>query len=80
MTVICPRCHLDGRRVEMKSSFLRYEEHATTVPYDTYPDGTVISEVERKGEAAVFKFECPACGLAVESRNRTEAPSAPESP
>ena len=85
MAVICPRCHQDGRRVEMKSSFLRAEEHAVTVPCDSYPDGTVISEVERKGETAVFKFECPACGLSVDHHlgvlaRRDEAPTATESP
>lgn len=80
MAVICPRCHLSGQRVEMKSSFLRYEEHLTDVPCDTYPDGTVVTEVQQKSETAVFKFECPVCGMAVESRNRTELPTATESP
>jgi hypothetical protein len=80
MTTICPLCHLGGHRVEMNQTFLRNENRVIEVPCDVYPDGTVISQVERTSEAAVFEFECPACGLAVEWQNPPEVPCAPETP
>jgi hypothetical protein len=80
MTTICPRCHLKGKRVEMKSAFLRYEQAVAQVPCDAYPDGTVVTEVERMSEAPVFQFECPECGLTAERRFAAEAPPVPESP
>ena len=80
MKTICPRCHPNGRRVEMRGTFLRYEKEMADLPCDTYPDGTVVSEVQQTVEAPVFKFECPVCGLVVERRYSAEAPTVPESP
>lgn len=79
MKTICPRCHLNGQRVEMKSAFLRYEMQEAEVPCEAYPDGTVVSEVIQAAEAPVFKFECPICGLIAERRFAPELPAAPES-
>ena len=80
MITICPRCHLNGQRVEMKSTFLRYEKQLTDVPCDVYPDGTVVNEVKQTAEAPVFKFECPVCSLTAERRFGPELPAVPESP
>jgi predicted RNA-binding Zn-ribbon protein involved in translation (DUF1610 family) len=80
MKTICPRCHLNGKRVEMRSTFVRYEKEVADVPCDAYPDGTVVTEVKQTVEAPVFRFECPVCGLAVERRYAPETPAVPESP
>lgn len=80
MAAICPRCHANGNRVEMKSVFLRSEKRVVEVPCDSYPDGTVITKAERLAETAVFSFECPACGLTMEGRTPSVLPTDPESP
>ena len=80
MMTICPRCHLNGQRIEMKGTFLRYEKQEAAVPCDAYPDGTIVTEVKQEAEVPVFKFECPVCGLTAERRYTPELPSVPESP
>lgn len=80
MATICPRCHLEGKRVEMTPSFLRLEKRLAEFPCDEYPDGTVITGVERMAEAPVYRFECPICSLAVERQASPDVPTVPESP
>lgn len=80
MAIICPGCHAKGRRVEMKSVFVRHERRVIDVPCDVYPDGTVVSQGRGAADAAVFRYDCPACGLSTECADRPELPGAPESP
>ena len=80
MAVICPSCHTKGRRVEMKSAFARTEHRVVEVPCDFYPDGTVVSQARRSAEAVVYRYDCPACGLTMESTPRPQPVDVPESP